>query len=131
MPPFATIRGSRSVSLRFRGPQTRYLTLLFPRPLTLSIHSVAYFRRRDDLTQSVKKNAAEEVCGAGRGEKVRAEAYVCNFEQSHLLIRDNLLSQYREYSNLRPKLQHDSDRPRLALSVTVLEDLAAGSRNEE
>ena len=67
----------------------------------------------------------------GRGEKVRAEAYVFNFEQSHLLIRNNLLSQYGEYSNLRPKLQHDSDRPRLALSVTVLEDLAAGPRNEE
>jgi len=56
---------------------------------------------------------------------------MCNFEQSHLLIRNNLLSQYREYSNLRPKLQHDSDRPRLALSVTVLEDSAARSRNDK
>lgn len=36
---------------------------------------------------------------------------MCNCEQSNLLTRKYLFGAYRGYSNLRPKLQHDSDRP--------------------
>lgn len=68
MPPIAEIRAAVLPVCVFTDPKNREcLTSLFPRSAKLSIHNVAYFRRRDDLTCMCKSAACRECLRGGPG----------------------------------------------------------------